>query len=536
VKITKLGRPLPLISGASLFDGDSTPGSPFTPGPPGHVPTSNGSNSYAWASNVALITANGSNLVQGPFVNFQSGTGTTFSVSSNTLTINSSASGGDVFDALGWFNVEDYGAVHDGTTDDTSAIQDAIDACIAAGGGTVYFPSDGSGYTTYAIEGALQDTSTYNSQLKIPTAASWTYIRFLGAKGASVQLVSDWNGAITDNPAILAAGKHKAVIGDPTYNPVWVTFEDIRIVAPDNPKLSAVCMCAAVTARAEGFVNIAVSAYPATLPTNSNAVGVCFPWGLNDGHSGGFWVIEGYYTGARPSEQFDGQFWIVFTRNPLWFEGQTGSPALLRHACHISRLEAWYFTHGIRFSGDERWVNIGIADFELDDPGYTTTYTIDDASNLGRGFINWHTTDYSTGPTDGMLINGGGGLSFFGAYAKRWTLNNVVGIPTGTNPATNPTSGRRIYADSGDGHLSARTPAGDIIDYETDISGVTISGTPAIGDVLTATSTTAANWQTPSASSGGPPSILLESGSSVPFTFDEILQESDGSDFLWASE
>jgi glycerophosphoryl diester phosphodiesterase len=98
VKITKLGRPLPLISGGSLFDGDSTPGSPFTPGPPGHVPTSNGSNSYAWSSNVALITANGSNLVQGPFVNFQSGTGTTFSVSSNTLTISAGAGGGTAAD------------------------------------------------------------------------------------------------------------------------------------------------------------------------------------------------------------------------------------------------------------------------------------------------------------------------------------------------------------------------------------------------------------------------------------------------------
>jgi hypothetical protein len=96
MKITKLGRPLPLISGGSLFDGDSTPGSPFTPGPPGHVPTSNGSNSYAWGSNVALITSNGSNLVQGPFVNFASGSGTFFAVSSNTLTITATAVGGSV--------------------------------------------------------------------------------------------------------------------------------------------------------------------------------------------------------------------------------------------------------------------------------------------------------------------------------------------------------------------------------------------------------------------------------------------------------
>jgi hypothetical protein len=98
MKVTRLGRPRPVMSATSLggsggsFDGGGNP-------PSGHIPTATGSNTWAWGSNVAIITANGSNALQGPFVNFASGTGITFAVASNTLTISGGGSVGDFLTA-----------------------------------------------------------------------------------------------------------------------------------------------------------------------------------------------------------------------------------------------------------------------------------------------------------------------------------------------------------------------------------------------------------------------------------------------------
>jgi|WetSurMetagenome_2_1015567.scaffolds.fasta_scaffold00157_38 hypothetical protein len=64
------------------------------------------------------------------------------------------------------FNVETYGAVHNGTTDDTTSIQAAINACDTAGGGVIYFPIG-----IYVIGGSIIGNSGgtgYNSQLTIP--------------------------------------------------------------------------------------------------------------------------------------------------------------------------------------------------------------------------------------------------------------------------------------------------------------------------------------------------------------------------------
>ncbi len=462
--------------------------------------------------------------------------------------------------SLPWFDVMDYGAVHDGTTDDTPAIQDAIDACMAAGGGTVFFPPG-----IYQLDGALVSTSTYNSQLTIPQNAysgstPSVAIRLLGmgpnvpasdaATGTAVPseggaiLRSSWNGTISGNPAILAAGLHDAMFGDASYNWVFLTLQDIQFRAHSNPKLTAVDMTAATGCRIKDVTfSTDVASGSATLPTNANAIALDMARGLNSQQPESLdgLMIEGYYIGVRPSEQANGDISVGRCTQGIVFRGQQGTPSFTRHGGFFSKITIYQCPRGIVFSGDQRWINIGMVSIEHDPSPFAAVYDIDDASNYGRGFIGWHTTDYSTGPADDLLVNGAEGLSLFGAYAQRWKLTDVVHVPQiGTNPGTDPATGRFIYSDDTTEHLTVRKPDGSDVDLETG------GGTPAttVTDETTFGITPAVGTDTeyarqdhthgsPDAPTGIGP-ILISDTPSTPLIFADLIQNEAQDDLVYA--
>lgn len=87
-----------------------------------------------------------------------------------------------------WYDVQaDYGAVGNGTTDDTAAIQAAIDAAFTAGGGVVYFP-----VASYKLTAALQVKN---------------YVRLIGAGDQATTLIQATSNAhgIYGNNAVRVA-------------------------------------------------------------------------------------------------------------------------------------------------------------------------------------------------------------------------------------------------------------------------------------------------------------------------------------------
>lgn len=107
-----------------------------------------------------------------------------------------------VSDFLPVFNVTTYGAIGDGSTDNTTAVQNAINAAYSAGGGIVYVPqgtfvctgqlsipgSASAGQVPIIIRGASPGISMSNIQTSFPTAGSVLDLRYSGSNGKIIAL------------------------------------------------------------------------------------------------------------------------------------------------------------------------------------------------------------------------------------------------------------------------------------------------------------------------------------------------------------
>jgi hypothetical protein len=101
------------------------------------------------AASAKVTVSNGNGVSGNPTIDLGSVASTDLSNSSNIMLLSGAqtVTGAKTFNAGTLldkgnqvFNVKAYGAMGDGSTDDTTAIQNALNACNSAGGGVVYFP------------------------------------------------------------------------------------------------------------------------------------------------------------------------------------------------------------------------------------------------------------------------------------------------------------------------------------------------------------------------------------------------------------
>lgn len=272
-----------------------------------------------------------------------------------------------------WIDVKaaPYNAAGDGSTDDTAAIQAAIDACATAGGGTVYFPAG-----VYIIGGALQTThysvADYNAQLCLPFDGGTggpLPITLLGPTPASVLtdsnlpgspkqyaiLKSTLTGATGTDPAMLATRQTEVSFG--LNN---ITLRNLGFRCPTNPTLGAVNLKTAWAHQIHDCAADAGEAYSGTLtqPTHPKATG--FVMSTSDtstpAYQTGNLYVQGFYSGVKGGNHVHFEdiecHGCYIAYNPM---STNDAPMFTPH---IDRLAVWDCPYGIAYADSTGLVDI----------------------------------------------------------------------------------------------------------------------------------------------------------------------------------
>jgi hypothetical protein len=323
----------------------------------------------------------------------------------------------DATSALPWFNVKDYGALGDGSTDDTVAIQATITAATTAEGGIIYFPPG-----VYIVGGALQDTGAFNGQLLLPNVSHSGNHLLLAFKGAlrpglhpnygdTVPLAAGFS--IIKSTLTGASGTASVISGsNDTGSPVAghgnnleVWIDDLICLGPDNPTFTF-WQLAACSGGGVGTLQISTpGAYAGspTQPTHSNAYGIKFPGQyMSNSTVVTALSVGGFYTGVLAGEL---DIYVTIILGPL-INGiefnTTFYPTL------INRLQPTEVQNVMIGTGDHR-VDVlqYVAEHSTSPSWAVTVYDVNDASNHLYGFVRWYNAATGGSPDHSFVKNGG---------------------------------------------------------------------------------------------------------------------------------
>ncbi len=318
---------------------------------------------------------------------------------------------------IGWYNVKSFGARGDGTTDDTVAIQAAINAVVAAGGGTLYFPVG-----VYVIGGALQDTGDSNCQIKFPTIELNVFgqttqqptLRMIGpvpppTSGETSNLpVAGY--AVLKSTQTGGSGTAAVFANQVGRNNLHLQIENLILQLPPDPSLTGwnlanqndvILRHLLVHAGHLEIINV-------VQPTHGSQFGIIFP---QNNHTANSLIqnltVWGCYTGYKTGE-------LCIVTGGIMAESCIRAVLMpfSYHANVYSAILIYECPYGLVMAGDGHvYFDCHLLDFENANGQYNAWQNviqhIDDPSNFGHGKIRWHQVSANLGVVHTSLTKSG---------------------------------------------------------------------------------------------------------------------------------
>ena len=306
------------------------------------------------------------------------------------------------------FNVLNYGAVADDSTDNTAAFTKCINAIIASGGGQMFLPdgvyrgritippvaNPNSSQIAIEIVGASEPPPVFGTIGSSPLQQKGTIVKSLATSGAAVI------SAASSPPA-------SAIYGN--FSAVHVIIRNLDVRTYDNPQIGGIDLNFALQCRLENvFINTGIYNVQASQPTHGTK-GLVTPANNNAALTILRNVtVTGYHTGIVAHEHTDGDSIVVASNiNGIEF-------ATAHHASLFGRVGAYRNTNQITVTGAHgftiKQLNIEKAGPKQTDDNnawQATVHDLNDPNNLGIADITYWVVIGNVGAVDDFDRNGG---------------------------------------------------------------------------------------------------------------------------------
>ena len=304
------------------------------------------------------------------------------------------------------YNVADYGAKGDDSTDNTAAFSKCLDALMAAGGGQMFLPNGvyqgrivippvsqpKPSWITVEIVGENEPTPVWGTIGNFPLQNHGTIVKSLATTGAAVISASPSPKPLYDK-----------------FSAVYVVLRNLDVRTYDNPAISGIDLYYAMQCRLENvFVNTGLYNVQSSKPTHGTK-GLVTP--VTDNAALTILrnvLVTGYHTGIMVYEHTDADNINLGSNiNGLEFAGAA-------HASRFGRVCAQRCTHAVTVTGNHGFM-IEQLDIEQAGPGQTnpgnvwqtTVSDLNDPNNQGVGDITYWVVVGNVGAVDKFIRNGG---------------------------------------------------------------------------------------------------------------------------------